>query len=99
MAGEDVAYNGVPFFWTRQFDAGLLYVGHATGWDEIIFQGDLPARNFLAFYVKGGRVQAVAGMNRDRDMAAVEGLMQDDRMPTPDQLRGTAVNLSELLGR
>ncbi len=97
MAGKAVSYNSVPFFWTRQFDAGLLYVGHAEKWDEIIFQGDVSAQNFLAFYVKGNRVLAVAGMNRDREMAAVEGLMRDDRMPTPDQLRSTTVNLPELL--
>ena len=97
MAGMAVSYDSVPFFWTRQFDAGLLYVGHATSWDEVIFQGDVSAQNFLAFYVKGNLVRAVAGMNRDRDMALVEGLMRDDRMPTPDQLRGAAVNLTELL--
>jgi len=96
MAGEDVAYDGVPFFWTRQFDAGLLYVGHATSWDEIIFQGEMPTQNFLAFYVKDGRVLAVAGMNRDREMAAVEGLMLAGRMPTPDQLRGGTVNLRDV---
>jgi apoptosis-inducing factor 3 len=54
-------------------------------------------QDFLAFYVKGNRVRAVAGMNRDRDLAAVEGLMRDDRMPTPDQLRRATVNLSESL--
>jgi NADPH-dependent 2,4-dienoyl-CoA reductase/sulfur reductase-like enzyme/nitrite reductase/ring-hydroxylating ferredoxin subunit len=93
MTGKNIAYNSVPFFWTRQFDAGLLYVGHAASWDEIIIQGDLSAQDFLAFYVKGDRVLAVAGMNRDWEMAAVEGLMQDGRMPTPDQLRGVTVNL------
>ena len=93
MAGRAVSYDSVPFFWTRQFDAGLLYVGHATNWDEIIFHGDPSTRNFLAFYVKGNRVHAVAGMNRDRDLAAVEGLMRDGRMLTPDQLRGSAANL------
>lgn len=97
MAGKNIAYNSVPFFWTRQFDAGLLYAGHATSWDEIIFQGDMPTQNFLAFYVKDGRVLAVAGMNREREMAAVEGLMLADRMPTPDQLKGSTVNLGELL--
>jgi len=97
MAGSAVSYTAVPFFWTRQFDVALLYVGHSTSWDEIIFQGDVSAQNFLAFYVKGNRIRAVAGMNRDRDLAAVEGLMRDDRMPTPDQLRGATVNLPELL--
>jgi NADPH-dependent 2,4-dienoyl-CoA reductase/sulfur reductase-like enzyme/nitrite reductase/ring-hydroxylating ferredoxin subunit len=97
LAGKAVAYDSVPFFWTRQYDAGLLYVGHAEDWDEIIIQGDLSAQDFLAFYVKGDRILAVAGMNRDRDLAAVEGLMREERMPKPDQLRGGAVNLPELL--
>src|SRR5262245_30679097 len=97
MAGRAVSYTSVPFFWTRQFDAGLLYVGHATSWDEIIIQGDMSTQNFLAFYVKGDHVRAVAGTNRDRDVAAVEGLMRVDRMPTPDQLRGAPVNLMGLL--
>ncbi|HEY7184501.1 MAG TPA: FAD-dependent oxidoreductase [Blastocatellia bacterium] len=90
MAGRTISYDSVPFFWTRQFDAGLLYVGHVTNWDEIILQGDVSTQNFLAFYVKGNRVQAVAGMNHDRELAVVEGLMREDRMPTPDQLRGSA---------
>jgi NADPH-dependent 2,4-dienoyl-CoA reductase/sulfur reductase-like enzyme len=97
MAGRTISYDSVPFFWTRQFDAALLYVGHVTNWDEIILQGDVSTQNFLAFYVKGNRVQAVAGMNRDRELAVVEGLMREDRMPTPDQLRSSAVNLPELL--
>lgn len=86
MAGMAVEYEGVPFFWTRQFDAGLLYVGHAASWDEIIFKGDVRSQNFLAFYVTGDRVLAVAGMNRDREMAEIEELMRLDRMPSPASL-------------
>src|SRR6185503_14851361 len=48
MAGKQVSFEGVPFFWTRQFNAALLYVGNAKQWDEIIFQGDVSARDFLA---------------------------------------------------
>ena len=97
MAGKKVAYDSMPFFWTRQFDAGLLYVGHALSWDEIIYQGDLPARDFLAFYIKEGRVLAVAGMNRDREMAAAEELMRLDRMPMAAQLKGNALNIVKAL--
>ena len=97
MAGKAVEFDGVPFFWTRQFDAGLLYVGHAASWDEIIFQGDVPSHDFLAFYVKDERVLAVAGMNRDREMAALEELMRVGRMPVPDRLRNGPVDFLELL--
>ena len=97
MLGRDEAFEGVPFFWTRQFDVGLVYVGHATSWDEIIVRGDVASHDFLAFYVKGERVMAVAGMNRDREMAAVEELIRTDRMPTRAQLKLDQVNLVELL--
>lgn len=97
MAGLDVAFTGVPFFWTQQFDVTLRYVGHAASWDEIIYQGDVAMRDFLAFYVKGNRIAAVAGVNRDRDLAAVEALMQLDRMPTREQLKFGDVNLLDIL--
>ena len=97
MLGRDVAFTGVPFFWTQQFDVTLRYVGHASSWDEIIYRGDVASRDFLAFYVKDNRVTAVAGMNRDRELAAVEILMQLDRMPTGEQLKFGDVDLLDLL--
>jgi apoptosis-inducing factor 3 len=83
MSGRDVEFDAVPFFWTRQFDAGLLYVGHAKSWDEIIYRGEVSSRDFLAFYVKNDRILAVAGMNRDREMAEIEEQM---RLNTLDSL-------------
>jgi hypothetical protein len=97
MAGKVVEYKGAPFFWTQQFDLGLLYVGHAANWNEIIFKGDVHSQNFLAFYVKDDRVLGVAGMNRDREMAAIEELMRLDRMPGAARLRNGAVDFLELL--
>lgn len=98
MFGRDLAFEGVPFFWTQQFDITLRYVGHASSWDEIVYLGDVAARDFLAFYVKDDRVLAVAGVNRDREMAAIEELMRLDRMPVREQLK-SGVNLYEGLPR
>jgi NADPH-dependent 2,4-dienoyl-CoA reductase/sulfur reductase-like enzyme/nitrite reductase/ring-hydroxylating ferredoxin subunit len=97
MMGRNVTFDAVPFFWTRQFDIGLLYVGHAASWDEIIYRGDLALHDFLAFFVKGSRVLAVAGMNRDSEMAAAEELLRLDRMPTREQLQSNDENLVEVL--
>ena len=99
MAGKMVSYDGVPFFWTRQFKAGLLYVGHASEWDEIFYQGEVAARDFLAFYMKGNRVVAVAGMNRDREMAAIEELMREDRMANADEVRDGHLDVLKLLSQ
>jgi len=55
------------------------------------------SQDFLAFYVKDERVLAVAGMNRDREMAAIEELMRLDRMPASTRLRSGPVDFLELL--
>jgi NADPH-dependent 2,4-dienoyl-CoA reductase/sulfur reductase-like enzyme len=96
MAGKPTAFTSVPFFWTTQFDVTLNYVGHAHGWDEIIFQGDIEKQDFLAFYIKDKRVAAVAGMNRDHDLAYAEEMMRLDRMPSPEHLRRGSFNIKEL---
>ena len=97
MAGRDEPFDSVPFFWSRQFDAGLLYVGYAPAWDYIIYRGEVSSRDFLAFYVKDNRVLAVAGMNRDREMAAAEELMRLGCMPTPGQIKINGLSLIEML--
>ena len=39
----------------------MEYSGYATEWDEVVFRGDVGAREFIAFWLKDERV--VAGMN------------------------------------
>jgi 3-phenylpropionate/trans-cinnamate dioxygenase ferredoxin reductase subunit len=83
-----VPFTGVPFFWTTQFDATLNYVGHAREWDRIRFDGDPSRHDFLAYYLKGDTVAAVAGMNRDKQLAEFEELMRAGRMPSGEVIEG-----------
>ncbi|HZE21344.1 MAG TPA: FAD-dependent oxidoreductase, partial [Desulfobaccales bacterium] len=87
MAGRRVEYAGVPFFWSEQFDLFLQYVGYAAAWDEVILHGDLPGRNFLAYYLKDGRVLAAAGFQRDRQLAALAELIRLNQVPPASELR------------
>jgi len=87
MAGRRVDFAGIPFFWSEQFDLFLQYVGHAESWDELIVHGDLAGHNFLGFYVKGNRVMAAAGLQRDRQLGAMAELMRLDQTPSPEELR------------
>ena len=87
---DDVPFTSVPFFWTGQFGLSLRYVGHATSWDEVVVDGSLDDAEFLAGYVQGGAVRAVAAVGRDKDAAAFHLLMAQGRTPTPDDLRGGA---------
>ena len=54
----------------------------SSGWDEIIYQGSPADRNFLAFYVKNTQVLAAAGMQHEKEMAALAELMRLKQTPT-----------------
>lgn len=71
MLGQATCCDAVPVFWTIQYMKRLDYVGHATEWDGVVLHGDLGTPEFLAYYVKDGRVAAAAGLGRDRDTAAL----------------------------
>ena len=80
-------FEAVPFFWTGQFGVSLRYVGHVEDWDEVIIDGSLTDREFVAAYVEGGEVRALAAVGRDQEAAAAHRLMVRGAMPTPDEMR------------
>ena len=82
----------VPFFWSGQYDLKLRYVGHAEKWDEIFIDGDLNHQEFLAFYLQNNQVMAVAGVNRDRDIAAISELMRLRQMPDAKTVKEQKIN-------
>jgi apoptosis-inducing factor 3 len=86
MMGLDLRYDALPVFWTIQYLKRLDYVGYAPEWDDIVVHGDLRKPEFLAYYVKEGRVAAAAGFGRDRDMAALTELLSNRRVWRPDDL-------------
>jgi 3-phenylpropionate/trans-cinnamate dioxygenase ferredoxin reductase subunit len=61
MLGQAVSYDEIPYFFSDQFDLGMEYGGYATEWEEVVFRGDVESREFIAFWLRGGRVEA--GMN------------------------------------
>ncbi|TDC63976.1 NAD(P)/FAD-dependent oxidoreductase [Actinomadura sp. GC306] len=63
MLGQDVVYDRIPYFFSDQYDLGMEMSGVAAPgeYDEVVYRGDAASREFVAFWLSGGRV--VAGMN------------------------------------
>ncbi|MFE6228043.1 NAD(P)/FAD-dependent oxidoreductase [Streptomyces sp. NPDC057854] len=63
MLGQDVSYDRIPYFFTDQYDLGMEYSGWAPpgSYDQVVVRGDTGKREFIAFWLKDGRV--IAGMN------------------------------------
>ncbi|GAA4790583.1 FAD-dependent oxidoreductase [Actinomycetospora chlora] len=63
LLGTGAADDRLPYFFTDQYDLGMEYTGFAAPgeYDEVLVRGDLPDREFVAFWLADGRVRA--GMN------------------------------------
>ncbi len=87
MADSGIKFRSVPFFWTNQFDLKFRYVGKAKEWDEIYFDGKVDEKEFIAYFIKDGEVLAAAGINKDKELAAAQALMREDRFPKPEEIK------------
>ncbi|EDO47566.1 predicted protein, partial [Nematostella vectensis] len=65
MLGKKERLHTVPFFWTMMCGKSVRYAGHAHHFDDVIIDGNLEEFKFVAYFVKGEKVQAVATMGRD----------------------------------
>jgi 3-phenylpropionate/trans-cinnamate dioxygenase ferredoxin reductase subunit len=61
LLGRSEAYEEIPYFFSDQYETAMEYSGYAAEWDEVVFRGDLGAREFIAFWLKDERV--IAGLN------------------------------------
>ena len=97
MLGRDEPYERIPYFFSDQYDVGMEYAGFAAAWDEVVFRGDVAAREFIAFWLAGGRV--LAGMNvnvwdvTERIQALIRSQVAVDR----NRLADPAVPLDDLV--
>ena len=97
MAGREIKFSGVPFFWTAQAGMNLRYTGFVKEWDEIIIDGNVAQKKFIAYYVKDNFVMAAAGINRDKEMDAVHLLMKEQKLPEIEAIRDNSVDILSLL--
>ena len=98
MLGRDATYDRLPYFFTDQYDLGMEYTGyaHPDVTDEVVVRGDVEAREFIAFWLSGGRV--LAGMNVNIwDVAEdIERLIRSQAGVDPARLADPTVALSEI---
>lgn len=97
MAGGDVEYLGIPFFWTNQHMVIAQHVGFARDWDDLVVDGDIDEQQFVAWYVKDGKVLAAAGCQEDRRMAAAAEVLRESPLPSVEEIRRQVQTLVEAM--
>jgi 3-phenylpropionate/trans-cinnamate dioxygenase ferredoxin reductase subunit len=87
LLGLDEPYQKSPYFFTDQYDLGMEYRGLADPGDEVVVRGDLAARQFIAFWLRDGRLRAAMNVNVWDHGTALQALVDAQATVTPAQLR------------
>jgi 3-phenylpropionate/trans-cinnamate dioxygenase ferredoxin reductase subunit len=102
MAGADVTYDPIPFFFSDQYDVGLEYAGYVPRGSgaEVVLRGEPSSNEFMAFWVvpEGDGVRVLAGMHVNvwDTIDAVQQLVRDRTVVDRDRLADTGVPLDEV---
>ncbi len=79
MAGADVTYDPIPFFFSDQYDIGLEYSGYVPrgATPDVVLRGDPKSNEFMAFWLDGDRVLAGMHVNVWDTVPAIETLVRE----------------------
>lgn len=88
MAGADVAYRHLPFFYSDLFDLGYEAVGVLDSRLETVADWKDPFRTGFVYYLEGGRVRGVLAWGVFGKMDEARGLIGEEGPHTPEALRG-----------
>ena len=83
LLGLDEPYLKSPYFFSDQYDLGMEYRGLAGQDDELVVRGDVASREFVAFWLRDGRLRAAMNVNVWDHGTALKA----QAAVTPEQLR------------
>jgi 3-phenylpropionate/trans-cinnamate dioxygenase ferredoxin reductase subunit len=97
MLGQDVRYEDLPYFYTDQYDLGMEYLGDVRdGYDRVVVRGDVEGREFIAFWLKDGRVVAGMNVNIWGVTDSIKNLILSGHPVTADALADASTPLDDL---
>jgi len=97
MLGQDVRYEDLPYFYTDQYDLGMEYLGDVRdGYDQVVVRGDVDGREFIAFWLKDGRVLAGMNVNVWGVTDSIKNLIRSRHPVTAEALADASTPLDDL---
>lgn len=99
MLGREVSYDRIPYFFTDQYDLGMEFSGHAApgSYDQVLCRGDVGKRQFIAFWLREGRVLAGMNVNVWDVTEQIQQLIRSRREVDPEALSDPTVPLTSFV--
>ncbi|WP_022882499.1 NAD(P)/FAD-dependent oxidoreductase [Gryllotalpicola ginsengisoli] len=97
ILGQEVTFDAVPYFYSDQYDVGMEYAGYPVlaADTQPVFRGDVEAREFIAFWVSGGRLVAGMNVNVWDVNEEIQQIIRSGRPVDPARLADASVPLSD----
>jgi 3-phenylpropionate/trans-cinnamate dioxygenase ferredoxin reductase subunit len=95
MLGIATPYERIPYFFSDQYDVGMEYSGYALEWDDVVFRGKPADREFIAFWLKDGRLAAGMAVNTWDVADPIAALVAGGRPVDVNRLRDPDVELAD----
>ena len=96
MLGQHAAYEKLPYFYSDQYDLGMEYNGYADDWDRVVVRQGTAMLEFVAFWLKDGRVLAAMNANIWDQGDDIKALIRSGAGVDPDRLADPSVPLADL---
>lgn len=94
--GKEERYDGIPWFWSNQYDLRLQAVGLWNDHDDTVVRGDPTTRKFSVVYLKEGRVVALDCVNQTRDYVQGKMLIQSKKVVPREKIANPEILLKDL---
>jgi 3-phenylpropionate/trans-cinnamate dioxygenase ferredoxin reductase subunit len=97
LAGNDVAYDAKPWFWSDQYEVKLQIAGFNLGCDETILRPGTREGSWSVWYFRDGRFVAVDAVNDAKAYVAGKKLLDTGTEPDRAILADLSADLKLLL--
>ena len=96
FAGEDVAYDALPWFWSDQYDCKLQIVGLNQGYNRTVLRRGATPRSQSIWYYADDRLLAIDAMNEPKSYAFGRMIIEKGKNPTPSEVEDPNTDLKAI---
>jgi 3-phenylpropionate/trans-cinnamate dioxygenase ferredoxin reductase subunit len=100
LAGEDVSYTAIPWFWSDQYDCKLQIVGLNQGHNHTVTRPGSSGASLSIWYYRDAELLAIDAINEPKSYAFGRKIIEAGINPSPQLVADPATDLKTLaLGR
>lgn len=99
ISGREEPYADTPWGWSDQYDCNLQMLGIPDSFDDAVMRGNPDDGAFSLFYLRDGKVKAMAAVNAVRDVAVSRRLVASGTLVDAGMLADVEVPMKQLMSR